>query len=206
LALALTLALVLPGLLVSVVAAQSQVTVKLVPSTSSIDRGQTVAVVLRAEGVRNLYGLQADLHFDPARLAAQDADPAAEGIQIAVGSFLKPDFVVVNEVDNETGTLRLAFTQMAPNQPVEGSGDLATINFEGTGNGEANLTWGQVILADADGQEIEAHLEGAQIRVGKEFPILGVLSGVAGLAVVVGALLIGQQRTVDRPASSPQER
>jgi hypothetical protein len=198
LALALTLVLTLSGLLASGAAGQSQATVKLVPSTAKIDRGQTVAVALRVEGVRNLYGAQADFHFDPSRLAVQDADPEAEGLQSTLGSFLSPDFVVVNEADNEAGTLRLAFTQIAPNPPVEGNGDLATVTFEGIGSGEATLTWEKVILADMDGQEIEARLEGTKIQVGKEFSIVGLLVGGVGVLGIVTALLVGRKRVADR--------
>ena len=198
LALALTLALALSGLLASGAAGQPQATVKLVPSTTKIDHGQTVAVVLRIEGVQNLYGAQADLHFDPSRLTVQDADPAAEGIQSALGSFLSPDFVVVNEADNIVGSLRLAFTQMAPNPPVEGNGDLATVTFEGIGSGEATLTWENVILADVDGQKINAHLEETTIQVGKELPIVGLLVGGAGTLGIVAALLVGRKRVAGR--------
>jgi hypothetical protein len=198
LTLALTLALTLSGLLASGAAGQPQATVKLVPSTAKIDHGQTVVVVLRVEGVQNLYGAQADLHFDPSRLNAQDADPEAEGIQSALGSFLSPDFVVVNEVDNKAGTLRLAFTQMAPNPPVGGNGDLATVTFEGISSGEATLTLEEVILADVDGQKINAHLEEATIQVGKEFPLIELLVGGAGTLGIVAALSIGRKRIAGR--------
>ena len=198
LALTLTLALVLSGLLAGGVAGQPQATLKLVPSTTKIDHGQTVAVVLRVEGVENLYGAQADLHFDPSRLIVQDADPAAEGIQSALGSFLSPDFVVFNEVDNKAGILRLAFTQMAPHPPVEGNGDLATVTFEGIGSGEATLTWENVILADVDGKKINAHLEQATIQVGKGFPTVELLVGGAGTLAIVAALLIGRKRVAGR--------
>jgi hypothetical protein len=198
LALALTLALILSGLLASGAAGQPQATVKLMPSREKIERGQTVAVVLRIEGVQNLYGAQVDLHFDTARLAVQDADPAAEGLQSNLGSFLSPDFVVANEADNKAGTLRLAFTQMAPKLPVEGNGDLATVTFEGIGSGEATLTWEKVILADVDGQEINAHLEEATIQVGKEFSIVGLLIGGVGTLGIVAALLIGRKRVAGR--------
>jgi hypothetical protein len=126
-------------------------------------------------------------------------------VQIALGDFPKTDFVVINEVDNEKGTLRLAFTQMAPHPPVAGDGNLATVTFESMGRGQAAVTWGNVILANADGQRIEAQLEGTKIQVGKDFPILGVLGGgAAGILAAVGALLVGWQRRANRPSRSPQ--
>lgn len=196
--LSLALALVLSGLLVSLAAAQSQATMRLVPLMSKVEQGQTVAVILRVEDVQGLYGAQVDLHFDPTRLAVHDADPAAEGIQSTLGSFLSPDFVVLNEVDNEKGILRLAFTQMAPNPPAEGAGDLATVTFKGLGSGKATLKWEKVILANGDGQEIETRLEGATIQVGTEFPIVELLVGSGGILGIGGALLIVRQRMADQ--------
>lgn len=204
-ALALALVLFLLGLSVGGVVAQSQAVVKLVPSLVETDPGQTIDVFVRVEGVRGLYGVQADLHFDPRWLSVRDADPVAEGVQVALTGFLRPDFVVINDVDNEAGTLRLAFTQMAPNPPVEGDGNLATITFESVGRGQADLTWGKVILANADGQKIEARLEGTNVQVGREFPFLGVLGGVAaGIVLVAGAFLFGRRRTVNRQSRLPQ--
>jgi hypothetical protein len=86
-------------------------------------------------GRQNLYAAQAKVHFDPARLAVQDADPATEGVQVALGSLLSPDLVFAKEADNETGTLRLSLSQVSPSPPVEGGGDLAAITFEGVGSG-----------------------------------------------------------------------
>jgi hypothetical protein len=187
LALALALLLALTGLVAGTVVAQPQATLKLVPSTSRIDQGEAVDVALRIEGVRNLYAAQAKVHFDPARLAVQDADPATKGVQIALRSLLSPDLVIVNEADNETGTLRLSLSQVSPSPPAEGSGDLAAITFEGVGSGATALTWSDVILADIDGQEIKAHLEGAEIQV--ERGLVGSALFAAG-AGIVGLVLI----------------
>lgn len=191
LALALALLLTLTGLLGGAAAAQTQVTVQLLPSTTAIGRGETVDVALRVKDVRSLYGAQLDLYFDPALLIARDADPLTKGVQVTLGNFLSPDFVVFNDVDNETGTLRLAFTQVSPHPPVEGSGDLATVTFEGVGLGSATLTWGQVVLADMDGQEIIASLEGAEIQVEQRFSTLTLLASGAGILGIALASLVG---------------
>jgi hypothetical protein len=185
------LLLALAALLGGTATAQSQATVKLSLSTTVIDQGETVDVALRVENVRNLYGAQLDLHFDPARLTVQDADPATEGIQVALRNFLRPDFVVVNEADNEAGTLRLAFTQVSPSAPVEGSGDLAVVTFAGVGSGSAALTLGQVILADMDGQEIQARLEGAEVRIEQGLAATPLLAGGAGIMGIALVSLVG---------------
>jgi hypothetical protein len=197
-ALALALLLALTGLLAGTANAQPQVVLKLSPSTTRISHGETVDVALQVEGAHNLHGAQAKVHFDPARLAVQDADPTAEGIQVVLGSFLSPDFVVVNKADNEAGTLRLAFTQMTPRPPAEGSGDLATITFEGIGNGAADLTWSDVILSNGDGQGIDTHLEGAEIQVEGELSTSILLAGGVGIAGIALVLLAGWMRVIRR--------
>lgn len=190
LALALLL-LALTGLVAGTAAAQPQAILKLVPSAPRIEQGEAVDVALRIEDVQNLYAAQAKVHFDPARLAVQDADPATEGVQVALGSLLSPDLVIANEADNETGTLRLAFTQMVPRPPAEGSGDLASVTFEGIGDGAVDLTWSDVILSNGDGQDIDAHLEGAEIQVKGELPGNMLFAGGVGVASIVLVLLAG---------------
>ncbi len=191
LTLTLALLLCLTGLLGSTVFAQPQTIVKLSPSTAAISQGERVDVALRVEGVQNLYGAQVDLYFDPTKLIVKDSDPATAGTQVALGNFLSPDFVVINSVDGQAGTLSLAFTQVSPSLPVEGSGDLATITFEGVGRGSAALKWGQVILADRDGQQIQARLEATEIQIDNEFPTLTLLAGGASILAILVVLIAG---------------
>ena len=73
-----------------------------------------------------------------------------------LNTFLQPDFVVRNTADNTAGTIRYAATQAFPNLPVDGSGPVARITFQGLQPGTFTMTWGTVELADVNGGLIQA--------------------------------------------------
>ncbi len=100
------------------------------------DERLLVVDVLLADVV-DLYGAEVQLHYDPAQLAVQDANPRLPGVQITPGSFLASEdrFVVANIVDTEAGDINLAVTLLKPAPPVSGEGVLATIAFEVLGAG-----------------------------------------------------------------------
>lgn len=101
----------------------------LVVEPTTIGRGQRGAVVVRVEDVANLYGADVQLRFDASRMQAVDADPDAEGVQLALGDFLSPDFVIRNTVDNEAGTLHVALSQINPSEARSGSGTLFVLRL-----------------------------------------------------------------------------
>jgi LysM repeat protein len=92
-------------------------------------------------------------------------------VQIQPGLFPSPDFVAVNEVDNAVGTVNYALAQLAPRQPVNGNGQLASITFQGVNQGNSDLALSVVKLATDQGQPILAISQGSQIVVvGGELP------------------------------------
>jgi LysM repeat protein len=110
------------------------------------------------------------LTFDPALLAVVDADSSTGGVQIQPGTFLSADFVAENTVDLAAGTIDFAVTQMAPQDPVSGSGVLATITFEGKANGTSAIAFASVNLSDSDGGVISADTQEGYIAVGEVSP------------------------------------
>jgi LysM repeat protein len=160
------LASVLPG---AQVLAQTS-SVVLIPVSQTIAVGETTTVTLRANNVTSLYGYQVELAFDPAVLQVVDQDSAKTGVQVALGSFLSPDFVQQNNADNSTGRITCVVSQLAPTQPVTGSGDLLVITFEGKANGQSTITYTDLKLAKSDGTEIVAVTETAEITVGTGGP------------------------------------
>lgn len=132
------------------------------PSASEVAVGGEIVVQVDVQDVQSLYGFEAHLSFDPALLEVVDAAPAENGTQVELlNSFLKPQFVAQNQADNSSGTIDLAFTQLAPTAPASGSGTIARITFRGKAAGSAAVRVLSVILADDKAQPITVSAEGA---------------------------------------------
>jgi hypothetical protein len=139
--------------------------VRVVPASQQIDGGQTTTADIVIDNVSGLWGAEIKLQFNPALLQVQDADPGTEGVQIQPGSFPSPDFVAENQVDNATGIVNYALTQLASRESVNGSGQLASITFQGMSQGSSDLTLSVVNLATNQGQPILATSQGSQIVI-----------------------------------------
>ena len=100
-----------------------------------IPAGQTAPLPVNVSDIQGLYGFEIHLSFDPAVVEVVDADAGTPGIQVKVGDFLAPDFVVLNRADNQTGKIDFGLTQMNPHEAKSGSGTLFTISFPGTDDG-----------------------------------------------------------------------
>jgi hypothetical protein len=143
----------------------NQTGLRLVPTTEALSVNEVGEVEIYLENVGNLYGLQLRVLFDPTKLRVQDADQTQEGVQIAPGVMPAPDFAVRNLVDNERGTIEYAVIQLSPRKPAQGSGVVATIQFQGVSKGDSPLTLQKVRLADPDGQELPVQILDAQFQV-----------------------------------------
>jgi LysM repeat protein len=165
------LALVLTTLLVlsPVLPALADSTVVLVnPPSQSVDVDQTVTVEIKVESVTDLYGVDVRLTFDAAKLEAQDADGnAANGVQVAPGSFLDPaqGFLAQNVVDNSTGQVQYVFALMAPATAQSGTGVLASITFKAKAQGNALITLDSVTLSSDQAQPIAKTLVNGSVTV-----------------------------------------
>ncbi len=145
--------------------------VSVVPPSATLSTiGDTVAVAIEIGDVRGLYGAEVHLAFDPGVLEVVDADPDAEGVQIADGTFLSPDFVAINRVDNAAGTIGYAVAQMPPRNPADGSGSLATVTFRGKELGTSAVSFESALLSDRDGNMIPSTTEDGFIVVGEGEP------------------------------------
>jgi LysM repeat protein len=136
--------------------------IRVVPASQQVEAGGTATAEVLIENVSGLWGAELQLQFDPALVRVQDADPEAAGVQIAAGSFPSPDFVAVNEVDNEMGIVNYAVTQKAPREPVNGGGLLASITFQGLSQGSSVPTLSVVELSTNQGLPILVTLPGDQ--------------------------------------------
>ena len=144
---------------------------QLVPATQTIAAGATTTVTFHVANVENLYGYQAEIAFDPAVVQVVDANPSMTGVQVALGSWLQPDFVFRNEADNSAGTIMLALSQLAPSAAVSGSGDLATITFRGLTMGVSSVRFTDLTLANMDSEVIPTTHQDAQLVVSDGTPV-----------------------------------
>lgn len=151
---------------VKAAAVQAAAVVRFEPATAQLGIGSIQAVEIRIDNVVNLAGADVQVQFNPVVLQVQDADPAKDGIQIQPGNFPAPDFVATNVVTNTSGVIQYAVVQIPPTQPVNGSGLLATINFQAVGQGSSDLTFSRTDLANSDAQAIPATGQAGQIVVG----------------------------------------
>jgi LysM repeat protein len=134
------------------------------PPTREVAVDATTQVDVRIENVSSLYAFEVHLTFAPALLEVVDADPGTDGVQIQPGTFLSPDYVAQNVVNQADGKIDFAVTQMAPHEPVSGSGILVTVTFKGEAAGDSDITVG-VLLSDRDGGPISAGTQGGRITV-----------------------------------------
>lgn len=135
-------------------------------TTINID-GETI-FVLEVLDVSNLYGYELNLTFGATRVHIEDADPDKAGINLAIGDFILPDFVVVNTADNSTGKIRLALTQLSPSTAVSGSGELARATIKGVSAGITNFTFTDAVLSDPEGKAIPVQLQNCSLQMTEE--------------------------------------
>jgi len=135
------------------------------PAWQRIGPEGTTEVAIRIENVTRLYGAEVHLTFDPNYLEIQDADPDKPGVQLQTGTLPAPDFVVQNQAENVQGTIDYAVTQLAPREPVDGGGVLATITVKTKGEGTAWLAFTSAKLANPDGQQIPAETLDGEVVV-----------------------------------------
>ena len=135
-----------------------------------VEIGAQVAVSVEIQNVENLFGYEMTLHFDPTLLSVDDADPSSLGVQVQMGSFLSPDFVLSNTVNLLAGTVIVVLSQVNPSEPVSGSGTLFTVLFRGLKDGISPLTFSELTLTDRDGVEIIADMVSSQMTVGAGEP------------------------------------
>ncbi len=160
------------------------------PQVLQVAQGDTTTLDIRVEGVTGLAGAEVHLAFDPALVEVVDADPSTEGVQIAHGGFLSPDFVVQNRADASKGTVDYAIACMPLDKAVSGSGVLARITFRGLAKGESTVTISSVLLADRDGGTIVAETGSARVMVSSSVTSSLMAWVWIGPAVVIVAVVI----------------
>lgn len=165
LAVAITLILLWSQLPPPVRGQNSDTTLRLTPPTIEVAPGQTVDVAVNVENVTALYGFDITVAYDPTIIEVVDLDPNLDGIQLALGLFLDPGFVIFNQADNSLGQLRLVMTQLDPSEPKTGDGALMVIRFQALQAGKSPILLLAGQLAQRNGDTFFPQLVGGQLSV-----------------------------------------
>lgn len=146
--------------------AQTLTVVRINPETVSVEVGGIVDIAVEVVDVQDLYAVDISFSFDPELVEVVDADPNLDGVQVALGTFLDPGFVLRNEADNQAGTLRFAMTQLNPSTPKSGDGSLIVIKLRGIQlGGPVLLELPDVQMATNTGIEINSEREDGEVEV-----------------------------------------
>jgi len=157
------------------------------PQATRLKVGGVTTLDLAIAQVRELYGIEVHLRFDPGAIEIVDTDPAQDGIQLEPGTLPTPDFVVQNQADNDTGTIDYAVTQLPPRKPGEGTGVVARITLRARQSSVSDIHFQEFVLADTNGSNIAAVSQDGQIRVKGHSPwILGTAVGAVAILTIAG--------------------
>jgi hypothetical protein len=151
------------------------VVVEIAPASSSVPISGTAAVDVLISDVVDLYGVSLVINFDPNFVEVEDADPGTSGVQIALGNCPSPDMVTENAVDNGTGVITYSVSSLSPSVPCDGSGVIATITFHGLQVGTSPVQFTDLLLADSNGQPIEAEIFDGSVSVTDAGNIDGII-------------------------------
>jgi hypothetical protein len=145
----------------------SQAIVSVSSDPDSVFVGQTVESEILLSNASNFYGIEFFMSYDPTVLQVVDADPALEGVQVALGGLFPTDqhTVGVNEVDTDAGIISLGVARLAPLPPVNGDGVLASITWETVGEGVSDLDFTHTKLASPNGTELDAISQDGMVSV-----------------------------------------
>ena len=150
--------------------AQTEATLTLNPTHSLLYPGCKGIYKIMINNITDLYGFDLRINFDPAVLQVLDMDAAQAGIQIQNGSFLEKGFTILNSVDNATGKIRYASTQVRPQAPKNGSGVLLEILFTPLATGVSDINFTSPQLSTNQGILLPVQVENGTIQVAQPGP------------------------------------
>jgi hypothetical protein len=137
----------------------------LTPAESTIAVSDVVTLELRIDDVKDLYGVQVEMGFDPDVVDVVDAKSLPPGVQIDEGEFLTPDATFTNQANNTAGTIQYAVSLQGDKPGVSGSGVLARIVLHGLGAGTSEMAFTGAILSDPQSVEIPADTQNGLVYV-----------------------------------------
>lgn len=147
---------------------QAGVIIRCNPAAAITSDSTSLSTDLYVQDVVGLYGVDLRLNFDVSSVNVVDAAPGAPILPFS--TFLKPDWILVNQADNVLGSVRYANTQLNPTPivcpTVPCSGAVARVNLRGLRAGEHTLTYSTLwsVLKDVHGVTIPATTQSCTVR------------------------------------------
>jgi hypothetical protein len=198
-------------------AVQPETVLRFEPPTLVLLTGTQASVVILAENVHDLYGIEFHLAYNPDIAEVVDADPDKQGLQIQPAGWWKDGFVAVNQVDNKTGRIDFAATLLRPAEPVSGNQVVAIIPFAARNAGTSALGIETAILSTRTAESIpctprdgeisvtandQAMDEGAGTRAGGNTTGGLALAGavILGIISAVIAIVYAMRRKKNKPS------
>jgi len=135
---------------VSVSKAKTETIVKVEPQECFAKINQTFNINITILNVENLYGLDISLSWNPSILKIINVSYYLGVEDYPFGVLHKNEELIVykNETDQEAGIFRLAASSVYPAPSFNGSGTVATINFQVIGFGNSDLTLGAELASN----------------------------------------------------------
>ncbi len=165
------------------------------PPALYLIQNQVKTLTLVLENAQEVYGLSVKASFDPAVVEVVDADPVQAGLQMTPGPFLKPDFLVLNTADNQTGALEFVVTQTNPSPPVSGTGVVLAIQFRGKSPAtQSPFTITAVDIVNRQGTKLSVESQNGAFEV--------AASGAPGTNPVFLPLILTHQQPLTSDASA----
>ena len=148
------------------VVSQGEVEVRITPENVQVTPNGTVDIAVEVVGVQDLYAFDISFEFNRDVVQVVDANPDLDGVQVALGTFVEPGFVLLNDADNAVGTLRFAMTQLNPTTPKSGTGTLIVIKLRGVQvNPSSALALQNVKLSSPAGVEIQSNPVDGEVEI-----------------------------------------
>lgn len=142
---------------------ESPVAITVAPASLELAPGQEGEIAIEARDARDLYAFDVTLTFDPTAVAIIDSDPTVDGVQVGLGLFLDPGFVIINQADNQRGVVHVAMTQLSPSQPKSGVGPLVVVRLRANAASPLTLARGEV--ARPDGSKLPVAWSSGQVTI-----------------------------------------
>lgn len=125
-------------------------------------------IPVEVRDVQDLYAIDIEIRFDPAVIQFEDANPNAEGVQPALGTFLDVGMALYNTIDNTHGVIQFVMTQVNPSEGKTGSGVVLVLYAIGVAEGESPLTVSFLEMSNRAGEAIVVEPVSAVVTVASD--------------------------------------